>query len=53
MVEVSKKWARPTNWWRERGLSGHKTGPIKNCSKIKGLVVTDEKSQITKKSVYE
>ena len=22
MVEVSQKWARPTNWWRERGLSG-------------------------------
>ena len=22
MVEVSKKWARPKNWWRERQLSG-------------------------------
>ena len=22
MVKVSKKWARPRFWWRERGLSG-------------------------------
>ena len=30
MVKVSEKWARPTDWWRERGLSGLiKLAPLK------------------------